>query len=84
MKEGASLMNANKLMIGALIVQSAMIIGLWYGPSAQPARADIPDAAGQLVSINQRMSDTNTKLDKIIDLLQNGHLQVHVAKADDK
>jgi hypothetical protein len=77
-------MKTNKLLIGALIVQSAMIIGLWYGPSAQPARADIPDAAGQLVSINSRISDTNQKLDKIIDLLQNGHLQVHVSRSDDK
>jgi hypothetical protein len=75
-------MNANKYLIAAVVAEAAVIIGLWFGPSAQPARADVPFAQDQAQMI-QEQSTTNDKLDKIIGILQGGEIQVHVAKADD-
>jgi hypothetical protein len=76
-------MKGNKFLIGAVMVQAAVIIGLWFGPAARPARADIPDAGGQLIQVAQLLTASNAKLDRIIDLLQGGKLQVHVVKSDD-
>jgi hypothetical protein len=75
-------MNLNRLLVAALVIQSAMIIGLWFGPSAQTARADVP-FANQEAQMIQLLTDSNSKLDKLISILDGGHLQVHVVKADD-
>lgn len=75
-------MNANKYLIAAVVAEAVVIIGLWFGPSAQQARADVPFANDQAQMI-QEQSITNDKLDKIIGLLQSGDIQVHVVKADD-
>jgi hypothetical protein len=77
-------MNSNKLLVAALVVQAGIIIGLWYGPSAQQARAEIPDAGAQTIQLIQLQTDTNAKLDKIIGILDGGDLKVTVSKADDK
>jgi hypothetical protein len=77
-------MKNQKLLVGALVVQSAMIIGLWYGPRASTARAEIPDSGGQLLQVNQALTATNQKLDHIIALFDSGKLQVHLVKDDDK
>jgi hypothetical protein len=76
-------MNSTKWLTTVVAIQAAMIIGLWFGPRAQPAQADIPDAAGQLVQLNQSATASNEKLDKIVSLLQEGKLEVHVVKSDD-
>jgi hypothetical protein len=77
-------MKGNRYLLAALAIQMAVIIGLWYGVSPQPARAEIPDMGAQLVQVIQLIQASNTKLDKIIDLMQGGTVQVHVAKSDDK
>lgn len=77
-------MKTNKFLIGVAMLQAVMIIGLWYGPAAQPARAEIPDSGAQQSQLIQLVGDTNARLDKIIDLMQSGNLQVKVAKPDDK
>ncbi|HUB24472.1 MAG TPA: hypothetical protein VL992_03505 [Tepidisphaeraceae bacterium] len=77
-------MKEKKLWIAVILVQAAVIIGMAYGPGATPARAEIPDAGAQNAQIIQLLSDNNSKLDHIIDLLQGGNIQVKVAKDDDK
>jgi hypothetical protein len=78
------MMKVNKLLAAALVIQAGVIIGLWYGPAAQPARAEIPDAGAQTVQIIQLLSSTNDKLDRIIGVLQSGDLKATVVKPDDK
>jgi len=77
-------MKINKAMSIVMVVQAMVIIGLWYGPSAQPARAEIPDTGAQQAQVIQLLTDNNAKLDKIIELMQSGKLQFQVAKPDDK
>ena len=76
-------MKDNRFLIAVVVIQAMVIMGLWYGPGAQPARAEIPDAGGQLVQVASLLTTSNQKLDKIIDLLQKGPIQVHVDKSDD-
>jgi hypothetical protein len=75
-------MNGNKLLVAALVIQAGVIIGLWYGPSAQSARAGIPDGGAQNVEMIQQMADTNAKLDQIIGILQGGQVKVSLVKPD--
>jgi len=76
-------MKDNRFLIAVVFIQAFVIIAQWYGPAAQPARAEIPDAAGQLVQVASLLTTSNLKLDKIIDLLQKGPIQVRVDKSDD-
>jgi hypothetical protein len=77
-------MKGNRYLVAALGIEAIMIIGLWSGGSPQTARAEIPDMGAQNVQIIQLLQANNQKLDKIIDLMQGGTLQVHIAKSDDK
>lgn len=77
-------MKVNKFLISTVIVQSVLIIGLWYGPAAQPARAEIPDEGAQQAQIVQLLTDSNAKLDNIIEQLQHGSISVKVENSDSK
>jgi hypothetical protein len=67
-----------------LVLQILILINQWFGPSTSPAMAQIPDAGAQNAQIIDELKQTNTTLDKLLDVLQSGKLQVTVAKPDDK
>jgi len=77
-------MKANRWLIVTVIVEAVVIMGLWYGPAAQPARAEIPDEGAQQAQIIQLLTDTNSKLDGIADEIQHGTITVKVVNADSK
>ena len=77
-------MNEKRFLLAVVVVQAAVIIGLAFGPAAQPARAEIPDSGAQNTQIIQLLSDSNSRLDHIIDILQSGNITVKVAKDEEK
>jgi len=67
-----------------LVLQILILINQWFGPSTSPAVAQIPDAGAQNAQIIDELKHTNATLDKLLDVMQSGKLQVTVAKPDDK
>jgi hypothetical protein len=77
-------MRHTKILTAVVIVQSVLLGIAWLGPIAQPALGQIPDSGAQRSQMLQEMQATNAKLDKIIESLDGGNLQVRIAKSDDK
>ena len=75
-------MNRYTLLVSLILLQFAVILGMWLGPVRQ-AQAQIPDPAAQREKIIQELADSNARLDKIIDLLSGGKLQVQIVKPDE-
>lgn len=77
-------MNTKK-WLGIVVVLQAMIllVVIFGGPSIRTAQAQIPDAGAQRDSMIEQMKATNEKLDKLLNLLSDGHLQVQVITPDE-
>jgi hypothetical protein len=80
-------MNSNsipKWLAVVVVLQVMLLLSQWgAGPSARIAQAQIPDAGEQRVQMIDAQKATNDKLDKLLDLLKSGDLQVKVVKPDD-
>jgi hypothetical protein len=76
-------MRSTKILTGVVIFQSVLLAIAWVGPSVQPAMAQIPDSGAQRTQMLQEIQGINSKMDRLLTLLDNG-VQVRVAKADDK
>jgi hypothetical protein len=68
-----------------IVLQILILLTLWLGgPAVSVAHADgIPDAGEQRDQMIQQQRATNEKLDKILDLLSKGELQVKLTKPDE-
>ena len=80
-------MNAktNRLLVFVLVLQGLTLLGQWLNPSyTQTASAQVPDGGAQRLQMLEEARGTNARLDKILSLLNDGKLQVHVAKDDEK
>jgi hypothetical protein len=66
-----------------LVLQILILVNQWFGPSASPAMAQIPDAGAQNAQIIDELKQVNGKLDKLLDVMQSGKVQVTVAKPDE-
>ena len=78
-------MKTNKLLAGVLVLQALILIGQWTGggnylPSAS---AQVPDPANRQMQMIDSLKSIDGKLDQIVSILQNGDLQVKVAKTED-
>jgi hypothetical protein len=76
-------MKSSNLLVIILVLQVLILCGQWFGGLPQ-AQAQIPDAGAQRNEIIDNLKDVNAKLDKLVDILQNGVVQVKVARPDDK
>ena len=67
--------------LGVVVVLQALVLAtLWTGgPGVRPAAAQVPDAGAQQQQVIDQLRATNEKLDKLVELLAGGNLQVHVA-----
>ena len=78
--------NSNWLAI-IVVLQGMILIGQWTGGpalnKAQAAGADVPDPAARQMAMVDELKNANSKLDKLISLLEGGDLQVRVVNADD-
>lgn len=77
-------MKQTKLLTFILVLQLFTFFGRWVDWSyVTPTYAQVPDSGAQRTQMIDQQKATNDKLDKIIDLLQSGKLQVVVQKSDD-
>lgn len=78
-------MNTTKLLVTVIVLQGLMLLGQWTGHSAiSAAQAQVPDALNQKGQIADELKELNSKVDKLVELLQSGNVQVKVVPADEK
>lgn len=78
-------MKSNRLLVVVIVLQALVLLGQWTGmPRVAPATAQIPDGGNQRQAMVDEQRATNAKLDKLIDLLQSGQVQVKVAAPEEK
>lgn len=78
--------NTSRLLAAVLVMQGLVLMGQWTGqPGAPaPAMAQALDPGAQRLAQTEELRGINARLDKIIDLLSRGEIQVKVQTADDK
>jgi hypothetical protein len=77
--------NASRLLIVVIVLQSLTLLGQWTGsPRIAPASAQIPDPGAQRLQMVDEQKATNQKLDRLINLLESGKLQVIASMPDEK
>ena len=78
-------MKTNKLLVGVLVLQGLILIGQWTGSGyLTSAQAQIPDPANRQMQMVDELKELNTKMDKLVGILEGGDLQVKGAKSDDE
>jgi len=78
-------MKTSKLLVAVIVLQSLILISQWTGNSpVTPAYGQIPDAGGQRQQIIDELKTLNGKMDRMMDTLKSGEVQVRVPKDDKK
>ncbi len=77
-------MNAstNRLLGIVVVLQVLVLCTLWTAHSLPVAQAQIPDPGAQRERQTEELRALNAKMEKLVDLLASGKLQVQVAGAD--
>lgn len=78
-------MKTSGLWVVVVVMQGLILLGQWTGSGViSPAHAasvpDLPDAAGQRVQTVEQLKQLNTKMDRLLEVLESGKLQVKVAE----
>ncbi len=78
-------MKSSKLLAVVVVLQGLILIGQWTGgrnylPQAQ---AQVPDPANRQLQMLEELRSINTKMDRVVTVLEGGQLQVKVAKPDE-
>ena len=78
-------MQSSKLLAAVLVLQGLVLVGQWtsHGP-VTPAHAQIPDAGGQRQQMVDELKNLNQKMDKLVQTLESGKVQVRIGSADGK
>ena len=78
-------MKTSKLLVAVVILQTLILVSQWTGQSpVTPAYGQIPDAGGQRQQIIDELKTLNGKMDRMMDSLKSGEIQVRVPKEDKK
>ena len=80
-------MKMSKLLIAVIVLQSLILISQWsHKPSVMESTAygQIPDAGGQRQQIIDELKTLNGKMDRMVDTLKSGEVQVRVPKDEKK
>jgi hypothetical protein len=78
-------MNSSRLLVAVVILQGLLLIGQWTGTGpVTPAYAQIENGTGQRAQIIEEIKSLNGKVDRLVELLKSGELQVKVVGSDDK
>ena len=76
-------MKSSRILSIIVILQGLILLGQWTGSGpVTPAWGQVPDAAAQRNQMIEELRTLNSKVDKLVDLLNSGKLQVQVAKPD--
>lgn len=68
----------SRVVYTLLFVQSAVLACLLLAPAQPAAVAQVPDQGAQLQELIQQNKSINAKMDRLLNLLESGKLQVHV------
>ena len=79
-------MNTNRLLAAVLVLQVLTVAGQWGGKPAyvSDARADLPDPGAQRVAQTEELKALNSKMDRLLGMLEGGRLKVEVTNLGDK
>jgi len=79
-------MRSTRLWVVVVGLQLLILASQWGGSatSLPQAQAQVPDAGAQRIAMIDQLKELNAKVDKLVDLLGSGDLQVRVAKDDEK
>jgi hypothetical protein len=74
-----------RLFAVILALQSLTLLSMWTGNGPLPAaRAQIPDAGGQRQQVIEELKSMNGKMDKLIEVLESGKMQVNAILPEEK
>jgi hypothetical protein len=78
-------MSSTRLLGVVIVLQGMILAGQWFGGGylTSPAHAQVADPGRDRQQMLDEMKQTNAKLDKLIELLQKGDLQVKVVQPDE-
>ena len=78
-------MKTQRLLVFVLLLQVATLAGQWFGSPriVSPAQAQIANPGADRQEMIDQLKSVNSKLDKLIDILQSGKLQVTATSTDD-
>ena len=75
----------NRLLAVVIVLQGLTLLGQWTGGLRMPAAsAQNLDPARDRLQMIEEQKATNSKLDRLITLLESGKVQVRVEAADEK
>jgi hypothetical protein len=78
-------MKSTKLLAVIVVLQGLILLSQWTGSGpVTPAWAQIPDSGSQRNELINELKSLNGKVDKLVEVLSSGKLQVQVAKPDEK
>lgn len=79
-------MKSSSRWLGVVVgLQGLILLGQWTGgPRISTAEAQIVDPGAQRIAMIDELKKTNDKLDRIVNLLESGKLQVASPATDDK
>lgn len=78
-------MQSSKLIVAVLVLQGLVLMGQWTGQGPlTPAHAQIPDAGAQRAHMLEELKNVNGKLDRLLQVLESGTVQVRPVSSDQK
>ncbi len=78
-------MKTTKLLVAVIVLQTLILVSQWTGQSpVKSAYGQIPDAGGQRQQIIDELKMLNGKMDRMVETLKSGEVQVRVPKEDKK
>jgi hypothetical protein len=79
-------MKTNRLLIVIVVLQALTLAGQWLeGPKVLPvAQAQAFNSAADRQEMIDQMKSVNSKLDRLVSVLEGGNLQVKVVQPDER
>jgi cell division protein FtsB len=77
-------MKTSRLLAAVVVLQVLILGSLWTSHQVSPAVAQVPDAGAQQQKQIEELQAVNARLEKVIDLLGSGKVQVRVIRAEEK
>lgn len=75
----------NRLLVVIVILQGLILFSQWGGSGPiTPAYAQIPDAGAQRREMVEELKTLNTKMDKLMQMLESGKVQVKATLPEEK
>lgn len=77
-------MNSSKLLVAVVAMQGLILLGQWTGSGPlSPANAQVPEQLAQREQTVEQLKELNAKMDRLIEILDGGKLQVRLATPDE-